>query len=468
MPTYVLFNTIHDDGTGDFTHFEEIMKALLANPRFSGVEFIPIVSFAPSGKDSNYLSIKDKMEALGIPFYYGKNEDHQGFIADATLQSRLAEAEQIISISMDNISPLYMPYFKKDILIKGIGEHEGLVDSALKNTHGLGLANGRQGIKINDCKLMEAHTALSIISENDHAFSEKLLKNTSSPDFNLFISKNSVIPAYFNQDMQFMSFLHFIGSNHSLSKEKDLIVYHSGTSLVDFLSKKQVMAELLKGSNIKRVEIIKRDGSLPEVIETNPLGSQNIKIFSGFYLSDASFNAIYQLANIAGVSGDNTFERCVSMNILPYYYSTNFKNKIPGLRALQYITQLSEVEISPEARQSFNIYFDFRELCVHTAIRQYLTGEANRPAAKLDKFPDLNVPKMIESWPKITAYLRQHKNFYNNLEHIVLENLPAKALPVPSTQNQHAHYEDQSFFKPPPKQCSYKKNDPLDTIEKKT
>jgi hypothetical protein len=124
MPKYLIFNTVNNDGVGDFTHFEDIMKVLLSDPKYSDVEFIPIVCFNSHGKESNYIRIGEKMKALCIPFFYGKEEDHKVFIENITLQKRLSDADQCIVISFDQILRLYMPYFKEGILFKGISEHE--------------------------------------------------------------------------------------------------------------------------------------------------------------------------------------------------------------------------------------------------------------------------------------------------------------------------------------------------------
>lgn len=449
MPKYVIFNTIHSDGIGDFSHFEDIMRALLANPKFRNVEFIPIIHFQDGGKESNYRRIGEKLKALNIPYYYGKYEDHVNFSNDKTLQKKLSEADQVISISLDNISDLYKPYLKKDIPFKGIGEHEALTDSNLPHTHSLGLRPGLQGIKIANITPIQPKAAWKIIAENDYEFSEQLLKTFESENMEAFIDNNLIIPAYFNKDNNFISFLHFVGANQSLPDNKNIIVYHSGSDLSYFLNNKKVLKELFIGSNIRQIDVV-QSGNNTSTIEINKKGSRSIKIFSGIYLTDLSYDAIYQLAKIAGVSGDNTFERCISMNILPYYYSTNMRPKIVTIRALKEITQLPELGISSEARESFKIYFDTHELGVHTSMNSYLSGDANCAPTENDKFPFLDLPKMSEAWPKVTAYLRQHRNFYNNLERIVLENLPAEAQPASSTQKQHtpSNYEGQGLFKP--------------------
>lgn len=144
MSKCVVFNTVNGDGVGDFSHFEDIMKALLGNPAFSSVEFIPIVCFLPSGKESNYIRIGEKLNLLGIPFFYGKPKDHEHFSQNVSLQEKLREANQAIIISFDAIFGQYSRYLRQGIPIKQIGEH----DPVITGSHDLGLSSRCYGIKI--------------------------------------------------------------------------------------------------------------------------------------------------------------------------------------------------------------------------------------------------------------------------------------------------------------------------------
>lgn len=140
-----------------------------------------------------------------------------------------------------------------------------------------------------------------------------------------------------------------------------------------------------------------------------------IRIFSGFYLNDDAYDAIYHLAQVAVVSGDNTLERCISMNIMPFYWSTNHhSNKWKTLLALQHITQRSDILLSNEARDSFHILFQ--------STQRIACGKPFRYESTID------FPKIIEEWSIVVDYLREHKNFYHHLEDIVLHRLSEKVI----------------------------------------
>ncbi|MDP3562356.1 MAG: hypothetical protein Q8R83_09305 [Legionellaceae bacterium] len=450
MPKYVIFNTINSDGVGDFTHFEDIIKMLLANPKFKHVEFISIVCFEATGLESNYVRIGERLRALGIRFFYGKNDDHARLSSDFVMQKLLNEVEQVILISYDSIFELYEPYVKQGIPIKYIGDHEGAQDLTsfictmfnkgrdMTNykQRNLGLSRKCHGIKIQQGSHLSVDEAWGAIEKSDPAFSTQLLACTHSSDFKTFSDNYILIPAYFNITSDFFSFLYLFGINDSFVG-KDIIIYHSGRSLDGYTESETwnaFISNMFKDTVVRQIEMINPGNYSAIIAYANQVGLKTIKILSGFNLSDSSFNAMYQLAKIAGVSGDNTLERCISMNVLPYYWSTNAFLKIPTLSALQQITQLPELNFSQEVKDSYNIFFDpYLRLSFHSNMID------SNNSTKSNKYKLLNFQKMIEEWPKITSYLKQNKNFYNNLENIILESISIKSLsaPIPRAESRH-------------------------------
>jgi hypothetical protein len=336
MPNYLIFNTVNSDGVGDFSHFEDIIKTLLANPKFNDVEFIPIVCFKAGGTESNYRRVGEKLKALGIPFIYGKDDDHKRFSSDPAIQKQLNEADQAIVISYDTIFGKYQPYLKPDIPIKSISEHESIIYiSGHKNhiPHPLGLGLGKKGIKIKDATPTLPNDEWNIIKQNDPDVATQLLACTHSPDFENFYENYLVTPAYFNRPSDFVAYLHLFGVNQSLSK--NVVVYLSGIS--HWVDEQEQVTKRFMNTSIQQIETYRPGNSIPEIIPGNPDGTRAIKILTGFYLTNPSFDAIYRLSKIAGVSGDNTLERCISMNVLPFYWSWNPRMKMPTLSALQYM-----------------------------------------------------------------------------------------------------------------------------------
>ena len=425
---HIIFNTICPDGMGDFSHFEDIMKVLLAKPRFSKIEFIAIVTFKDRDdltcssdlNESIYLNVRERLYSLGIRFYYGRYTDHINYSNHHDVQDLLSEADQVVTISYGDITEnLYAPYFKKGIPIKYIGEHESIQKQPGRISRSLGLSEGCFGIKIQDIGRIKPKEAYEIIAKNNPEFFSQLLSCTNSDNFDDFISGNIVVPAYFNKPDDFAVFLNFLGVNSSLTQGKNIIVFHSG---YNFSAGQSVRVGKLKNTLIKQIELFQA-GKPPLTTDTNPQETSAliIKIISGFHVNDQSYDAIYQLSNIAGVSGDNTLERCISMNILPFYRSTNLKAET--LSALQNITQSQWLAISPEARKSYNIFFhpnffdDFQR-----NIRK--KAESFTETTGIPKDQPIDLQAMIDAWPIVAEYLRNHKNFYNHLEDIILEGSP--------------------------------------------
>lgn len=442
MGKCVVFNTVNGDGVGDFSHFEDIMKALLANPAFVSTEFIPIVCFLPSGKESNYIRIGEKLRALGITFFYGKPNDHEHFSQDVGLQENLRDATQAIIISFDTIFGQYSRYLRKGIPIKIIGEH----DPVITGSHDLGLSRRCYGIKIKNDPHISQDQALRIIADNNPEFSDQLLNRTISADFDAFNHNNSLIPAYFNIDEHFISFLHFLGINNSLPKDKNLIIYHSGTNLSKLVTLTKFIDYLFGESHIGKIELILPGQGDSIELFSNPLKLQKIKIFSGFYLNDLSYNAVFQLAKVAGVSGDNTFERCFSTNVLPYYYSSNMDIKKDTLFELRRIIRRTEISISSEARNDYLVFFSPDNLInrIDEPYKHHLKSLENNRTLIGEPFSELNIQKMIDEWPIVCEYFKLNFNFYNHLERIIREDKPFN----PQAELSKEKYK-QTLFQPP-------------------
>lgn len=447
MPKYVVLTTINFDGTGDFSHFEDIMKALLDNPVFSEVEFIPIVHFMRYSipkRMALYPIILEKMNLLfkdrNIPFYYGIFDEHQVFKTDTVLQKRLGKADQVIVISFgeDLVYP-YKPYFKNGIPIKFIGEHELRCGAQLKYDNLLlrpmGLSTNQfNGIKIADGTEQEAPVAWEIVTKHDPQFAAKLLASTHSTDSNQFMLKNELVPAYFNREWDFIEFIRLFNVTPSFADNKDIVIIQSGNNIkaslapetlqmtgVQLPDKANFISNMFQDGFIKKLEIFLPETNEPLVIQGNNHASTVIRILSGYRLSDPSFEAIHQLAKMAGVSGDNTFERCVAKNVLPFYWSTNFRFKKSTLASLKNITQLPELSISDEARHSYSIFFD--PLLITTNYEGSPYPWYDR-VFNTESYSKLNLKLMVEEWPVVTAYLRKNHNFYDRLEHIILEGVP--------------------------------------------
>jgi hypothetical protein len=405
MPKYILANTVHSDGTGDFNHFEDIIKYLKNNPIFKDVEFIPIVHFergdpnVQSGSNENQFKIKHRMATLmrelGISnYWYGNSSDLNMFIARQEnndymryhyplteqeeyfrlhFKESMAQAEQIIVISFDNASDKYISYCKPNIPKKIILEHENTIDQHKLKTYPMGLSDGCYGIKIKNIPHIAKNQAWRIIKRNSPDFFKYLLKHTGSCNISAFDKKNVLVPSYYNNTDDFIALLDLFVMNTSYARDKNIVISLSGLKNIDeILEKIRTLQNKYPDNTSFNIELIhhryvevdyQEDSDYYDVTSTafkntHPDHAPKILILSGLYLNNKSYDALHQLSQFAGVSGDNSFERCVSMDILPFYWSTNAIEKVDSLKALRQIVQLSSLAISDEARASFKVYFN--------------------------------------------------------------------------------------------------------------
>jgi len=411
MPNYIVFNTVNFDGIGDFIHFKDIMLALLANPVFKEVVFTAIVAVDSRCTAAHYQRIREELESLGVPFHYGNIREHRDTLSkDIDLQKKLQTADQAIIISFDGIFRFYKSYFKTNTPIKLIGEHEcnlagpEVTHFPLCKEHSLGLGEKRIGLKVKNHARLAPSEAWRVIEATDPHVSSALLKHANEDGFEAFFEHNVLVPAYFNNPNDFFMFVSVFKKNESLSGEKNIIFVQSGFKYENMTSEEQqrynALYLSLYGSNIAQVDIVTPDSD-PMIIAKNSKGSKTIRICSGFYLSHLSYDALYQLAQVAGVSGDNSLEHAVSMDVLPFYHSTNQVSKRATIYGLREITQLVDIPLS--AKKSFQVFFT---------------------DAFLGDVWDVDFPEMIKAWPLVTAYLRRYHNAYDNLQGIVLENVP--------------------------------------------
>ncbi len=314
----------------------------------------------------------------------------------------------------------------------------------------------------------------------DALFAQLLLSSTGVRTFADFQDNNRIIPAYFNVNQDFLYFLNLLAVNNFMT-DKHIVLYLSGTKTwVDFLQQiggrssnlgEPIFEEPLfprlqeyffggSETNIKTIEVISPQAADCLTIPLSATGQTVIRIFTGYVLSSQAYDALYQLSFLAGVSGDNTFERCVSMQVLPYYWSTNYASKRPSLAALSQITQAEELAISEQARRSYQIFFrpdrfrgafgvpvfDKFAKIADQQLGQLANPFANHRQMQRD-YASLDFPEMIKYWPIFCHYLMQYHNFYNQIDNFLLDGLPAAARPIAFRRTQQTFF-DQKISEP--------------------
>ncbi|CAM4481508.1 MAG: hypothetical protein LEGION0403_FIIPPAGN_01541 [Legionella sp.] len=405
MRVWHLFNAVLNDGIGDFIHFVDIYIELKNNPAFQEIKFIPVISVM--GEDQKKIErIENQLRSLNITEYYcAFMMDFLTFTPSflkgmpSAFALSLRESEQALFISTDFLyEPIFQRFLPSKAPVKMINEHE-IIRSLYKSNsppYPMGLGDECYGIKIREFPKRTIKDASEIIREHDLNFYNRLLMQTNTDSFQELYEKNLVIPAYFNHSDGFDKLLTLLAFCPSSSK--GIVLYYSGRTLFNF--ELEILAENLGIT----IECISGD----KVSIFNPNYERVFKLFIGNYITDQSYDALFSCAEIVGVSGDNTLESSVSHQVLPFYMSTNFRLKKSTLEMLQKISQQTDISISNEARDSFNVYFD----------PDYYMGEDFALKSKR-----LNLNAMMKDWPIIASYLKENRNFYSRLKEICFEGI---------------------------------------------
>jgi len=437
MRKYIILNTVNIDGVGDFSHFEAIVKALKANSNFDDVEFLLLVLFLENEDRypscALYNDLLMRTHNLGCTYIFGTESEHRCRLGlNSYVSSQLIDASQVLIISYDKLFELYEPYFDKKAVIKFIPEHDASMSkqktiqypqSLVKYPRellirGLGLSSNCFGIKVKSEPNLTFTTAKETIQESDPSLFASMINCAGARDLEELLSDNKIIPAYFSYDWQFANFIAMISQNQTIHQEKNIIIYHSGTNFNNFnidIRHQSFIEHILNDLAKCHIQVFSPDSNMPN-LEFNNHGQSgiSIKVFSGFNISYLSYQALYKLADIVGVSGDNTFELAVQSKVLPIYWSTNASFKEETFTGLQNILQNQDLGIESSVVESFLKFF---ELCK--------TGELD-----LKQIEKLNFVQLIQNWPVVAEHIKTKYNFYDKLESIVCEKLPHSALPI--------------------------------------
>lgn len=462
MPKIILLNDIQGDGTGDFSHLADIYKALRNNPKMRDYSFIPVILCA----NNQYKKIEARLKRLEIPIYF-LGERVAPLHQNESLQQHLADAEQVIKISSNNFMiDEYKKYCRPTVVYKFIGEHEQpAFGPGSENilSRSLGLSEGFCGIKLTNNERLEVSAALVSMSKSDPAFVGSVLQHSKERDAESFAQHNDLIPAYFNKWDDFSKFLMLVSINQKLPNERNISLYLSGdlgnlVGIITAIQGTENFSELkktsqndiwnsefscnfrykanvkrIKDSNIKQIEIIEPGSSAPLVFPVNAKGTRTISIYYGFEVTNAAYNAIYQQAPYAGISGDNTFEIAISNKVFPIYHSTNNMMKRASLYALHKI--ISQLELPEKVKENYLLYFSESD--------NFFTRNNE---SLVEKFKLLDFPAMIQYWPAVADHLIKNHNFYDRLENIFFEK-PEAALKAGNQDSRKSQSSGSGVFK---------------------
>ncbi len=369
----------------------------------------------------------------------------------------LKEAEQIIFISYGfHIAERLAKYFKSDVLIKCIFEHE---EPSSRNSQyfkqvigrSLGLSENCYGIKLSKQKLMSRQDAFGFLEKNANKLTSCLFKYSKTANLNDFDKANVLLLAYFSNSkkMNFLSFLNLFVINQSLFQDKILWVYLSSKNVNAIarwlkINIEEEFEEIANDLYLGKIIFISGAGRITEVVLSNKYVSK-INILYGFDLNDDCYNVLYRCVSFAGISGDNTFENAVSAETPFYYCSTNFKKKMPGFKAISNIVT-NKLIISPEVKKQLLLYLEVEPFFT------FSNGSSDVKKVKeiTERFRQLDLIAVAEGLRQLCVYLKSNHNFYDHLERIFLENIsviPAAkevAICIPGTIFHHKEAQQSS------------------------
>ena len=304
MQSWILFCDVFHDGIGDYIHFEDITKAIMANNALNNIQLTAVIRVDPDSKDCNKELIQKKLSDLKINFYYNQE------LNEPSLLQTLATADKAIIISrVSDFDKDYNKFLKKKPPIIYIGEHETATNryniGRSFSCRTLGLSDNFYGIKIPSIIKMNAEESWDTIHQSDINFASILDECTQCYSFNEFSQKVTLIPSYFNKPYDFLSFLSFLSTKLILSNEKKVVIYCSGVNMLDFFQDRidrqgdkfdaKKVNERFNQSDIRELEIVYARGE-SIIIPANSQGQQSITLLTGFYLTDSSYDAIYFLS----------------------------------------------------------------------------------------------------------------------------------------------------------------------------
>ncbi len=429
MPKVFFFNYVTNDGKGDFKHLCDIVAAIKNNPALSNFELHAVVDIGERWKKENF---EDKLRDLGLTRNYINDPEDKPW-ENPELQNDLSQAVQIIQVSSNSLPnrDKYLAFVKAGTLYKYFGEHEGynpLLPSTPKLgpiiVRSMGLGVNTYGIKINKSMVNPLLNPFSIIAKHDNAFFTTLMTNTNSANAEEFQASNLFLPAYFNKTRAFQHFLLLLMSNTQLPSDKDISVFVS-TSVKDC---KKIISELNIDkhkdiiANFSQIEVIEANGALTRHL-LNPVKTRALRLFSGFKLSDESFNTLFHCASFAAfVTGDNTFEMTISRKeIFPFYCSTNFDFKVNTLKSLEEIIK----KVTAEKGVPVKVASDMLLLFNYEKFVRFEDPWRTKSSMDsiLGEYKNIDFVAMAKAWHAVSDYIIENHNFYAKLPELFLEGL---------------------------------------------
>ncbi|KTD70197.1 hypothetical protein Lste_0801 [Legionella steelei] len=350
------------------------------------------------------------------------------------------------------------------------------------NTRYLGLQKVpyQYGLKI------RSHCLLSLMAlENRNFFKHVTGLNDSAPitpeDISKMLAKTQLVPAYLQDWDSINRFLSFCIQRFQISNQEHLVIYlnnirHNNRTgvfsvvphiLLDaeeilfleenqfddliikrknkqylpFMEEQLIFGSLFlfaRNSNISAIEInvngnIRRINYSPTTICNPP---KVVSILTDFNLNDTDYDLLIENASdIVGVSGDNTIEKALSYNKLPFLQPNNKENFESVMRLLGHLAKLYLPIDTPNLHKDFEAFFCNKMM------------RLDKPEC-FTNLLEIDIRSLYKVWPAVVEGLRQNYNIFNQIHAIFYEPLlhySAQTGDIALLHLIHNHFEDINF-----------------------
>lgn len=427
MKIIILHNRILSDGIGDFSHFVDIYLYLIRHLNRDIFQLIPVICCVTdnyqSDQENRFNRFHRKLQELKIPFYFYANSlaFTRVFMEDPLLIQYVAQASLILNISAvpDRELIQLVRHASPKTPLTYLGEHESPYNCLGWLYRSMGLSPNCYGLKIDSKIKVSPDTAFKKIIVENNVFAKILNQLTRNASITELKQNNLLALAYFQAGAMtdFNLFLLLLAVNSKIPANKNIILYLSSPQINELVSSCQSpsFSNTLNQTSIKAIEWIDESNSVMHT-PINALGTRVVRVIYGAMLSSNAYEALYDCVDIAAVSGDNTFEKAISHQVLPFYRSYNYNRKAPTLDNLARIIKCKVPGLSKKSRNDFSTFFEvvfpFEEVLMDDKKLCKISDKYTT------MFKQIDLPNMIEVWPIIAAYLAKHHNFYRSLDRV--------------------------------------------------
>lgn len=417
-------------------------------------------------------------------------EQFETFVqSNLSFQKKLGSCLAVFQIStglekeQKDILRKYTPF---NIPVVTIAEHSGLRTTANflpmgrvdpddqlsktipKNINDRWMGLDHYGIKLTPT--MNKSKTITLLNLDNKKFLNALLKKESLDNSEQitdeFFKKNNFIPGYLQSEEGIVKFFNFCIQHSDFNNQNILFVLNnfnklftkkncqidneelitSNVIIKDLADITTVKADYMVVSyfvdkvitNVKLLNTLRHkgfsgieiniNGKTCEIIFPENQCQKQIRIFTDFIFNEQDYDNLYTLGHsIAAFSGDNTFEKVLSHQLIPFLSPGKYEFEKSIKLLLEFAIEHYGSTMSDEVKHEFIQYFDGSKMRLDTP-------------EKMDSLLSVNLQSILKHWPSIVEQLKEEKNMYHHLKNILCE-----ALLHTAANHNDVHLLDQLF-----------------------